>query len=108
MKKNFLEEYMKQVEQEGLAEGVIFNETVKNSTADVNLSENDYINNLEKDAMLSESTFNHFEQMFNIDWQHIKKVSEVSETKYGNDFLKNHPHLHDLKEKLRKEADKLK
>ena len=108
MKRNLLEEYMKQVEQEGLKNGVMFNETVKNSTGDVNLSENDYVNNLEKDAMLSESAFSHFEQMFNIDWQHIKKVSEVSETKYGNDFLKNNPHLDDLKEKLRQEADKLK
>lgn len=107
MKGNLLEEYMKQVEEEGLKNGIVFNESVPNSTSDIQLDESTYIQNLEKEAMLSDNMFEQLQDKLGVNWEHIQKVMEVSEKKYTHNTIANNPKYNELLEQLRKDGNKL-
>lgn len=117
-KTNLLEEYMKQVEKEGLKNGIEFNETVQNSTSDIELSENEYVENLNQKGMLSDDIFKMFENKFNMDWEHVRQVSELAEAKEvlkkqlkkeeENKNMEYNERIKRLALSLREEAEKLK
>lgn len=117
-KQNLLEEYMNQVKQEGLKNGIEFNETVQNDTSDIELNESTYVNNLNSEGMMSDSTFKMFEEKFNIDWNHVKQVSELAEAKELLKQMKKEAENQEVAEykdkikqlaiKLREDAEKLK
>lgn len=115
---NFLDNYMKQVVEEGIKNGVEFKETIQNDTSDIELDEHTYANNLKNEGMMSDDMFKMFENKFNIDWNHVKQVSELAEAK---ELLKQMNKEKESKEsadykerirqlalKIRMEAEKLK
>ena len=107
---NFLDDYMKQVEQEGLKNGIEFKETVQNDTSDIELNDTAYINNLTNEGMMSDSMFKLFEDKFNIDWNHVKQVSELAEAKELLKQMKKEKETRevaDYKEKIKQLALKL-
>lgn len=115
---NLLDEYMRQVEREGLKNGITFNETVKNSTSDVELDEQTFVNNIEREGMMSDTMFKMFESKFNMDWEHVKEVADLAEAKEylkkqlmeeENENVKRHKEkIREMALKLREEASKLK
>lgn len=118
-KRNLLEEYMKKVEQEALECGVEFKETVQNDTGDdVVLDEQSYVNDLNSKAMLSDEMFKIFENKFNMNWEHVRQVSDLSAAKEllkkqlkkeENDNVASYNEkIKQLALKLRTEAEKLK
>lgn len=73
------------------ATGVDYIETsIRDSKSIPQQSETDYLNNLYDNAMLSEDVFNSFCDKSKIDWEHIKEVINLSETKYNRSVFKKH------------------
>ena len=76
--------------EEGKKNGIEYNEHfINDSTSMEAMCEQTYVNNLNSQAMLTEEAFNNFQKNKNIDWEHIKKVIDLSETKYENVTIKN-------------------
>ena len=76
--------------EEGKKNGIEYNERFINDSPSMEpMCEQTYVNNLNSQAMLTEETFNNFQKNKNIDWEHIKKVIDLSETKYENVTIKN-------------------
>ena len=76
--------------EEAKKNGIEYNDnSINDSTCAKSIDSQTYVDNLNSEAMLSEEVFDKFQNEMNINWEHIKKVITLSETKYKNVTIEN-------------------
>lgn len=105
MKKTNIDEYMKRIEEEAIRSGIEYNPQPKDENEVKNFSDVGFLQSLETDAMLSDDAFSKLEEKLNIDWGHIRKVMEVSDEKYGNDYIRNNTTVQEHRKLLQEDKE---
>lgn len=117
-KNNIMEAYQRMVENEARVNGIDVGEIIEITEDKDGMSDIQFVSNLEKNAMLSETDFKKLESVFGLDWNHIRQVADLAEAKEiykrqlkkeEDEGVKKHREkINGLVAQLRKEAENLK